>query len=159
MQTFLPYSDFVQTARVLDRARLGKQRLEALQIVRVTHAVRYGLRKVSWANHPARLMWNDHAYALCLYGIEICKEWANRGYEDNLRPEFEDYLKIFKDTGMPPWLGSVSFHTSHRSNLLRKGRERLEKKGKNDILLHYRGLWPKLTDSLPYVWPVRKTEA
>jgi len=29
MQTFLPYPDFARSAAVLDRQRLGKQRLEA----------------------------------------------------------------------------------------------------------------------------------
>lgn len=33
MTTFLPYADFTETAKVLDRARLGKQRVETLQIV------------------------------------------------------------------------------------------------------------------------------
>jgi len=35
MQTFLPYPDFVQTSKVLDNKRLGKQRVEALQILQV----------------------------------------------------------------------------------------------------------------------------
>ena len=33
MQTFLPFPDFQQSAAVLDRVRLGKQRVEALQIL------------------------------------------------------------------------------------------------------------------------------
>src|SRR4051812_11825960 len=35
MQTFLPYADFAETARVLDPKRLGNQRTEALGILRV----------------------------------------------------------------------------------------------------------------------------
>ncbi len=34
MQTFLPYPDFARSAAVLDPARLGKQRVETLQILR-----------------------------------------------------------------------------------------------------------------------------
>lgn len=34
MQTFLPYPDFKKSASVLDNKRLGKQRLECLQILR-----------------------------------------------------------------------------------------------------------------------------
>jgi len=34
MQTFLPYPDFAASSAVLDDRRLGKQRVEALQIVR-----------------------------------------------------------------------------------------------------------------------------
>ena len=33
MQTFLPFPDFVASARSLDRLRLGKQRVETLQIL------------------------------------------------------------------------------------------------------------------------------
>ena len=38
MQTFLPHPDFAATARVLDKRRLGKQRVEAIQVLRgLTH--------------------------------------------------------------------------------------------------------------------------
>lgn len=52
MQTFLPYSDFRRTARVLDVRRLGKQRVETLQILRALTFDDYG-----WRNHPAVTMW------------------------------------------------------------------------------------------------------
>jgi Pyrimidine dimer DNA glycosylase len=42
MQTFLPYPDFVACARVLDSRRLGKQRVEALQILRALLVPDYG---------------------------------------------------------------------------------------------------------------------
>ena len=32
MQTFLPYQNFIKSAKCLDYKRLGKQRVEALQI-------------------------------------------------------------------------------------------------------------------------------
>ena len=34
MQTFLPYPDFAASAAALDDRRLGKQRVEALQVLR-----------------------------------------------------------------------------------------------------------------------------
>jgi Pyrimidine dimer DNA glycosylase len=34
MQTFTPYSDFEESLRALDLKRLGKQRVEVIQIVR-----------------------------------------------------------------------------------------------------------------------------
>jgi hypothetical protein len=34
MQTFLPVADFVETARILDDSRLGKQRVKMYQIIR-----------------------------------------------------------------------------------------------------------------------------
>jgi hypothetical protein len=155
MQTFLPYADFVQTARVLDRQRLGKQRLEAEDAIRVTLNVRAGLPEPRRRNHPTRLMWENNLHALCQYAIAICDEWIARGYQDIMRPRFVKYMEQFEDNGMPFWLGNEDFHLAHRSNLLRKGRERFEAKGKRDTLDHYRSLWSDTVDTLPYIWPVR----
>ena len=52
MQTFLPYADFAETARVLDQRRLGKQRVEALQVLRALFIPGYG-----WRHHPVVRMW------------------------------------------------------------------------------------------------------
>ena len=83
MQTFLPYADFAQSARALDRQRLGKQRVEVKQILNV-------LKKGSggWANHPAVKMWRGYEMALCNYGIAVCGEWTVRGYKDTLTEFF-----------------------------------------------------------------------
>ena len=35
MQTFLPYSDFEQSLSCLDNKRLGKQRVESMQILNI----------------------------------------------------------------------------------------------------------------------------
>ncbi|MFK5143433.1 MSMEG_6728 family protein, partial [Klebsiella pneumoniae] len=77
MQTFLPYSSFKASAKVLDRQRLGKQRVECLQILNVLFGV-----KSSWANHPAVLMWKGYEGALIEYSLTICEEWTSRGYKD-----------------------------------------------------------------------------
>jgi hypothetical protein len=52
MQTFLPFADFADSAASLDPRRLGKQRVEVLQIVRAITWPKYG-----WRNHPAANMW------------------------------------------------------------------------------------------------------
>src|SRR5690606_11138493 len=52
MQTFLPYEDFAATAQVLDQRRLGKQRVEALQVLRGLTRPGYG-----WRHRPAVSMW------------------------------------------------------------------------------------------------------
>lgn len=53
MQTFLPYADFARSAQVLDRARLGKQRVETKQIMLALTTEYYG-----WKYHPVTLMWS-----------------------------------------------------------------------------------------------------
>lgn len=136
MQTFLPYADFVKSASVLDYRRLGKQRVEAWQILQCLQR----LGSLRWANHLAVRIWHGNEAALALYGRIICDEWIKRGYEDNMWAKFfgEDH----NPEHMPPWLGREDFHASHRSNLLRKDPEWYSQFG-----------WTE-PHHLPYVWPV-----
>ena len=78
MQTFLPYPNFRESAKVLDRQRLGKQRVETLQILRCLAGETEG-----WKNHPAVKMWRGYEIALTMYRLAICNEWVSRGYNDN----------------------------------------------------------------------------
>jgi hypothetical protein len=140
MQTFLPYKDFAQTASILDRQRLGKQRVETLQIIKSLVTPNYG-----WKNHPAVRMWRNYEFELVVYGIAICKEWISRGYKDTCL----DKLMALADKNpwisieIPDFIGNEEFHKSHRSNLLRKAPEFYG-------LLFEQGL----KNNLEYVWPV-----
>lgn len=61
MQTFLPYADFRRCAEILDDKRLGKQRVETLQIMQVLVRLRWdnalgeieAFEPRGWRNHPA----------------------------------------------------------------------------------------------------------
>lgn len=137
MTTFLPYADFRQSARVLDRARLGKQRVETLQIVR-SH-----LQKGGWANHPATLMWAGYTRALIEYGLVICDEWIRRGYRDSVQEQLSELVFTF-DYDMPPWLGDERLHQSHRNVLLKKDPDWYSHFGwKPSVFTFY--YWPKLS--------------
>jgi hypothetical protein len=129
MQTFLPYADFAASAAALDRQRLGKQRVEVLQLL-----------KGSWPNHPASKMWREHRLALAQYGLAVCAEWQQRGYADTCATKIAALIPS-TDTGLPSWLGDPAFHLSHRSNLVRKLPE------------HYGPMFPGVPANLPYVWP------
>ena len=74
MQTFLPVADFADSARLLDSPRLGKQRVETLQILRAIELPDYG-----WANHPAVLMWRGRTPALVSYGLAMARIWRDAG--------------------------------------------------------------------------------
>lgn len=139
MQTFVPYgANFDLNARVLDRQRLGKQRVEAWQIL---NALR-GLSK-GWTNHPATVMWRDHQEALAHYAIAMCDEWIARGYNDTMRDRFVALAgRSLFFTDLPVWLNRQDVMLSHRSNLIRK---------RPDI---YGPIWPDVSDDLPYVWPL-----
>lgn len=135
MQTFLPYADFEETARVLDYRRLGKQRVETKQILMTLLDQSSG-----WRNHPAVRMWRGYESCLRLYGLYMCEEWIRRGYKDTLHPWFDALaLPAFKD---PHWFGDEPLHLSHRSNLLRKD------------AAYYGQYWVDVPNDLPYVWPV-----
>ncbi|MFC7715973.1 MSMEG_6728 family protein [Nonomuraea recticatena] len=113
MQTFLPYPDFVATSLILDPRRLGKQRVEAIQVLRGLTVVGYG-----WRHHPAVAMWAGYEEALTRYGMEMCRAWCEIGYADTcattlladfrralgvdtVRPQ--DALAVAGE--LPPWLG------------------------------------------------------
>lgn len=132
VNTFLPYADFIQSAKALDYRRLGKQRVEAWQILNALLGNSKG-----WTNHPATNMWRGHEKALCEYGIAICDEWINRGYKDTMRERFISLHSQLPDTGLPEFIGNLEFHVSHQSNLKRKDAD------------HYPFEVP---DDLPYVW-------
>ena len=115
MQTFLPYRDFKQSFRILDYRRLGKQRVEAHQILNVLLG---RTTTKGWVNHPITKMWKGYEPALQLYFNMCVEEWVNRGYNNNMLLE-----DITEPIIYPHWLGNKSFHSSHRANLLRKDYE------------------------------------
>lgn len=147
MQTFLPYPDFQQSAAVLDRVRLGKQRVEALQTLRALVIPEYG-----WQSHPAVRMWMGYVPALTLYGLAMADEWIARGGEDTTRAKIAEFAPQAGHAAyaakipMPPWLGEPDLHLSHRSRLLQKEPR------------FYSELFPGTPADLEYVWPEPRHE-
>jgi len=136
MQTFLPYEDFVKTAKCLDYRRLGKQRVEALQIYKIVSGER---TTGGWINHPAVLMWKGFSNLLAYYHNEMIDEWVRRGYNNNMK-----HIIVPPSITQPLWLGSQDFHDSHKSNLLRKDSEFYGKYNWN------------VPNDLEYVWTIRR---
>lgn len=132
----------------LDVARLGKQRIEATQILEILTGrailpinldsiVSFDLRYGPWARHPAILMWKNHVEWLKLYLACAIGEWESRGYQNNIVvPPYDTSLQP-----RPKWLGYEPFHLSHRSNLMRKAPGL------------YRKYWDREPIDLPYFWP------
>lgn len=122
MQTFLPFESFKESAMSLDRARLGKQRVETLQILQaLDKSKNQKLEKVGWINHPATKMWNGSELSLVEYGIAICDEWIDRGYNDTCREKIGIFeTKFSSNKTRPWWLGMDKLHLSHRAMLYSK---------------------------------------
>lgn len=144
MQTFLPYPDERASAAVLDDRRLGKQRVETLQVLRALTWSTYG-----WSNHPAVRMWRGFLPALVGYGVAVCDEWVARGRADAVKPVLLEFTggvapspqRLHALGQRPPWLGLEALHLSHRSALVRKDPA------------HYRPVFGDVPDDLPYLWP------
>ncbi len=150
MQTFLPYPDFEQTARALDHKRLGKQRVEVIQIVRALTRPGYG-----WAHHPAVLQRKGYEEALGRYGLTCCAVWTELGFGDtcaatilaDLQPAGVEHVRTQAELAgagaLPAWLGDETIHRGHQAALLRKDPE------------WYSPRFPGVPDDLAPVWPVR----
>lgn len=149
MQTFLPAADFAESARLLDSPRLGKQRVETLQILRALELPDYG-----WASHPAVQMWRGRTPALVVYGRAMVREWRARGFADSTDGLIAEFAPDLADAAqsdlagaglLPSWLGDEALHRSHRSNLLAKDPG------------FYRAAFAEgygeEPDDLPYLWP------
>jgi hypothetical protein len=150
VQTFLPYSDFAASAAVLDDRRLGKQRVEALQVLRAVTREAYG-----WKHHPVVRMWMGYPEAVAAYGLAICDEWVRRGCADTCAatirtdlaeaglPPPRSQAELVRVCKVPAWLGDSRLHRSHQAALVRKDPE------------YYQPLFPDADRELPYFWPTR----
>ncbi|UQU65324.1 MSMEG_6728 family protein [Couchioplanes caeruleus] len=149
MQTFLPFPDFVASARALDQKRLGKQRVETIQVLRGLIQPGYG-----WRHHPAVKMWTGYEEALVRYGLDMCGVWVATGRADTTAETMRadaaaarglTVIRAQDDLAaageLPPWLGDDALHLSHRSALVRKDPD------------FYRPLFGDIPTDLPYVWP------
>jgi hypothetical protein len=137
MQTFLPYPDLEESIVCLDSKRLGKQRVEAMQILNILT----GKQKTKgWINHPAVLMWKGFENALRYYMNLAIVWWILRGYNNTMlmQPINESSVEL------PTWFGNPEFHDSHKSNLLRK-----------DESFYKQYNWQVKPD-LSYYWPVKR---
>lgn len=139
MQTFLPYQNIRHSARVLDRHRLGKQRIEAVQIAREC----LGITNTNWSNHPAVKMWRGYEpFLIRVYLRAIMDEWKSRGYKNTKTEEnYKNLLPYISDKKVvkPHWINE-DFCSSHRSNLVSK---------KPD----YYGSFFKEVGDKEYIWP------
>ena len=141
VNTFLPFPDYQKVARMRDAKRLGKQRVEAYQILRINLGIANG---GGWKNHPAAVMWRGHEGMLCVYILAMCNRWVALGYQDTIADKVVEIMNNLDQSTFtnPWWMGNEEFHKSHRSNLVRK------------LPKHYRRFVEKgLRSNLPYKWP------
>jgi len=152
MQTFITFRSFSRVAAGLDMKRLGKQRTEALQILK---ALRHEGPIVG--NPWAYEMWRGHEEALVLYGLFICHEWRIvRGLRDSTWGQFAEMASEYgmlrapdmvkEDrpalVAYPAWMTENWILRSHRSRLIEK------------MAHHYGEQFGNTPENMPYIWPV-----
>lgn len=109
MQTFLPYPSILDSVTCLDSKRLGKQRVECVQILNALEGKTKG-----WAHHPAVLMWRGYEDVLRYYANECIIEWQERNFNNNI-----PLYNVNPPVDYPPWWDG-KIHESHRQALLFK---------------------------------------
>lgn len=125
MQTFLPSSDFVMCATILDSKRLNKQILEGYQILNVLSGQS---PTGGWRNHPAVKMWRGHEKSLLSYIRAMIEEAKHRGIktdknEENINALFTKVGHTWGDK-LPDWYFDqqklMRIVTTHKANLFDK---------------------------------------
>lgn len=160
MQTWLPHPNFRETAKLLDRQRLGKQRIEGWMLLRILSGDDSDAGVNTWRHHPVVPMWRGHEFVLLDYTTTMCDEWIQRGYRDTTLPKcldiganeirrvMEQYDKVERPLWsfkQPPWLGDEALHRAYRLLLLDRNFE------------HYGHFWPELEgETLPTKFPFPK---
>lgn len=118
MQTFMPFPTFEQSLKILDDKRLGKQRVECLQILKTITQDRDG-----WRNHPAVSMWRGLVPALVEYTLCACEIWVARGFKDSVADKiYFNYSDIISNDQIviPSWCRDPRVLDSHKAMLYKK---------------------------------------
>ncbi len=184
MQTFLPLSifsfyskeqlehlttydliaySFYFSLSCLDNKRLGKQRVEANQLISIiTTRKQFNLHnevnkytlsqlkkqypeiKFGWINHPATLLWEDYLEELKLY-FNICiRVWTSRknvkGQPMKNNMPFHKVLLREQYTRVPWFLTNTRFTNAHQSALMFKEPA------------HYKQFKWQVEPKLDYIW-------
>ena len=140
MQTFLPFADFHQSVQSLDNKRLGKQRVEAMQLINILEGKQ---ASPGWKNHPALKMWVGHTNSLKYYCNCCIDEWIKRGFKNTMQKYDVDH-----QNDDPWWIGNEDFHRAMRARLIQKDPDYYRPKFHGD---------EGFNDG-KYFWPVMETQ-
>jgi len=117
--------------KCLDNKRLGKQRVEGIQIRRAL-AGKY--KRGAWVRHPAVLMWKGYENYLDNYIILACQEWRDRGFMDSVERDLcqEFNTQYNFGIGMPPFV-TPRLVSTHRANLYIKDPSHYSERWRRDV--------------------------
>ncbi len=153
MQTFLPYPDFKQTVKSLDKKRLFKQLVEAKQILCILKVgdipeqwkqTKSYSNPRSWKNHPAVQMWVGYEECLREYYNTVLTECLGR-----LIKTVQQRLVCSENIIKPWWLGDENYHRAMRARLIEKDYSHYFANFKEDFGFN----------NSEYFWPVNETRS
>lgn len=132
MQTFLPFPDFIHSAKTLNDETLKQQFVDCIAII---NNGKY--KKYMSGDYPVFKMWAGYEKTLKMYANVIMFECNQRGLENHIT------FYIIKESSIiyPDWLNDERLHKSHRANLVRIDPE------------YYGKLWPEIDKNAPFWWP------
>lgn len=110
--TFVTFSDANAVAASLSKRNLGKQRVEAQQILNALENPGAG-----YSNHAITKAWRGHEDGLRHYINCMIDEFVRRGCKNNM-PRHD--LSHLSNVVMPWWFGWDRLHYSHRAQLIIK---------------------------------------
>lgn len=160
---FIIVPDIQKTAEMLDYKRLGKQRVEAFQIINCLDEYdRTGNITQGWKNHPATKSWMGFTNHLKVYFNIITREWVKRGYTNNMSfYEIDETPYNIVDCGFdgksitydaskfniysfPFWVSFYPFYMSHQAALCRKNPQHYKflLKPELNYFLNFGYFWP-----------------
>jgi hypothetical protein len=133
VNTFVTSRCLKECAKNLDNKRLGKQRVEAKQIIEALETP----GKSSWERHPATKMWKGHVDALKVYYNHIVREWIARGYKNNL-PLYdinEDEYKVIESSFDGKQTTFLYPREENKEEMIDKQTKRRKKGSKESLIL------------------------
>ena len=148
VNTFIPFRSFKKIAQALDTKRLGKQRVEAMQIINIIDGK---TNKKGFKNHPAVRMWKKYPDALKHYHDAMIDEWVRRGHKNTMNK-----YNVKKKLSLPWFMKNKAIRLSYQANLIVKDPKHykpLFTPGPPSRYLKYSYIWyPNLTpDKLKYL--------
>ena len=155
VNTFLVHPDYSISAKILDDRRLGKQRVEAQQIIDAIIELKAGNTTRGWVNHPATRSWVNNVESLKLYFNSVVIEWVARGFVNN----YELYQDVDPQSEKPYWVDCPAVHYSHMAQLIQKDPlyycySNLVDKVPRELLEYFDSMPSAYTRS-GYVWPYK----
>jgi hypothetical protein len=130
VNTFIITENLSDTFKLLDSKKLGKQRLEAKQIIEILERIDNGedITNIAYASHPAAKMWIGYTNALKAYYNLCVFEWINRGYNNTMKlypiehNKFKNLninSKLVNQYNYPRFASFLPFINSHKAALIR----------------------------------------